>query len=258
MSLKPNKIRDKLRKGETVFGSGLLSSSPNVMEAACHSGIEFMRVDTEHTWRRDAVADHIMRVAALTDVVALMRVDFDAALIRKALEIGAGGVIVPHICTIAEAETVVAAAKFPPRGTRGFSTGCFSARWGSVNPAEWKTWSDTEPMIGIMIEDIKSMDCLDGIMAVDGIDFVVFGPGDYAISLGLGGPKKDHPDVQAGLIRTIEAAKKAGKNVMYCVNPDPAAIRKHMDMGVDMIEISEDLNLVRLTLANAIKNAKLT
>ena len=253
MSLKPNKIREKLGRGETVFGSALFSFSANVMEAAGYSGIEFMRVDNEHSWRQDPEADHIMRVATLTDVVALMRVEFDAALIRKALEIGAGGVIIPHICTAAEAEAVAAAAKFPPRGIRGFSTGCSSAHWGALNPAEWAKWSDREPMIGIMIEDIKAMAKIDAIMAVDGIDFALYGPADYSISLGLGGPQKDHPDVVDGLKRTIEATKKAGKHVMYGVNADPADVRKHMDMGVDMIEISNDLNLVRLSLASAMK-----
>lgn len=247
---KPNKVRAKLNSGQCAVGSAIYSYSPNIVEAAGYAGIDFLRIDTEHSWRRDESLDNMIRAAVITDVVPIVRVDRDDPyVIRKALEVGAGGIVVPHVNTPEDAAEVVSAAKFPPRGIRGYAGFSQSGEWGARPGADYKKWSDTEPMIGIMIESVKAMDRLDAIMAVDGLDFVLFGPSDYSLSLGLDGPQKDHPEVQAGLRRTIEAARKAGKHVMYGVGMNDAEIEKCAKLGVTMFEFSHDMALVRTALA---------
>ncbi len=175
----PNKVRKKLLNNQLVTGSVVYSWSPNVMDAAGLAGLDFMRIDNEHAWRQDSSAEHLIRAAVSADVMPIMRVDRDNPyLVRKALEIGAGGVIVPDVNS--PAEEVVKAAKFPPRGIRGYSSNCWSAGWGTAGGADWVKWSNTEPIIGVMIESVGAMDCVEEILAVDGLDFVLFGPGIHS------------------------------------------------------------------------------
>ena len=254
MQKKPNKVRAKLAQGGYVTGSVIYTWSPNVMEAAGLGGLDFMRIDNEHAWRQDNSAEHLMRAAVIADVVPIMRVDRDNPyLIRKALEIGAGGIIVPDVNTPEGAEAVVKASKFPPRGIRGYSGNCWSGGWGSKAGAEWVQWSDTEPMIGVMIENVKAMDCIDEIVAVDGIDFVLFGPADYSMSLGLRKPAKNDERVQAALKKTITATRKAGKHVMFNPGIDTDEIQKYVEMGITMLELSNDLGILRSVWAKTSK-----
>ena len=258
MQRKPNKVRAKLAQGDPVKGSVIYSWSPYVMEVAGHSGLDFIRIDNEHAWRQDESAEHLMRAAHLAEVVPIMRVDRENPyLIRKALEIGAGGILVPDVSTPEEAEAVARAAKFPPRGTRGYSGNCWSGGgwWGQAG-AEWVRWSDTEPMIGIMIENVKAMECVDDIMAVEGIDFALFGPADYSMSLGLGKPMKNDDRVQGALQKTIDAAKKSGKYVMFNPGTQPDAIEKSLDMGVTMLELSNDLSLLYSAWSKTIRTVE--
>jgi len=245
MKRRPNALRATLQAGRPVVGSVIYSWSPNVMEAAGYAGLDFMRIDCEHAWRQDGSAEELMRAAELVGVEGIMRVDRDNPyLIRKALEIGAGGIVVPDIHTVQEAEAVVSAAKFPPRGTRGYSGNCRSGEWGSVDGAEWIEWSDREPMIGAMIETVSAMQSIDDILAVKGLDFVLFGPADYSMSLGLGKPAKKHEKVQDALKRTIAAAGRSGKRVMLGVGTSAEEISRYMDMGVTMLEVGNDLGIL--------------
>lgn len=251
---RPNKARAKLNAGQCVMGTAIYSYSPNMVEAAGYAGIDFLRIDTEHAWRRDESLDNMIRAAVISDVVPIVRIDRDDPyLVRKALEVGAGGIIVPHINTPEEAANVVKASKFPPLGIRGYAGLSQSGEWGARPGAEYKKWSDTEPLIGVMIESIKAMNRVDEILAVEGLDFVLFGPSDYSLSLGLDGPKKGHPDVQEGLRRTIAAARKVGKHVMFGVGTNDEEIAKCAEMGVTMFEFSHDVVMVRTTLADKVK-----
>jgi len=232
----------------------IFSWSPNVVEAAGLSGIDYVRIDAEHAWRQDSMLEHLARAAASAGVELMVRLDRDNPyLVRKALEIGAGCVLVANIRTLDEARTVAAAGKFPPQGTRGFSSYCRSGQWNAVPAAEWLAWSNSQPMIGIMIEDPVGLDAVDDMMAVEGIDFVNFGPADYALNLGLAAPDRLNPRVLDGLQRTIDAARRAGKHAMCNVPPDREVIAQHLGMGLTMIEIGNDLDYIRAALGSAVR-----
>lgn len=246
MERKPNKLRAKLADGQCVAGTAIFSWSPNVVDVAGLAGLDYLRIDTEHAWRQDGALEHLIRAALLGDLVPIVRIDRDNPyLVRKVLEIGAGGVVVPNVCSVDDAEAVVQAAKFPTRGTRGYSGMCLSAGWGAKAGAEWVAWSNAEPMIGVLIENVAAMDSIDQIMAVDGIDFALFGPADFSMSLGLGAPKADDERVQAAIVKTVAAAHKSGKHFSLGVGTDPDTIAKYAALGVDMLELGSDLGAIR-------------
>ena len=251
--LKANKVREKLLAGQNVTGTAIYSSSPNIVEAAGFSGLDFIRIDTEHLWRRDDSLDNMIRAAIISDVVPIIRVDDDGELIRKALELGAGGIIVPHVNTADQASRIVRASKFPPFGTRGIGSLCLSAQWGTVDTPEWIAWSNREPVIGVMIEDVAAMDEVERIAAVEGLDFILFGPSDYTMSLGLErGAELSNPAVRKGLDRTISAAQSEGKHVMLGVGTEDSTIQSYVDAGVTMLELGHDIRIFQNTLKRCV------
>lgn len=252
MDLSPNTLRKKLAGGHRALGAALFSWSPNVVDVAGIAGLDYVRIDTEHAYRRDNMLEQLVRAANMGNIVPIVRIDKgDPTLARKVLEIGAGGIVVPDICTVDEAEAVVRAAKFPPMGDRGYSSNCWSADWGAKSGEEWVLWSNREPMIGIMIENAAAMNSLDGILAVDGLDFVLFGPADYSMSLGLGAPMPRDERVQSAIDEIVSAAHKAGKYVSLSVGTDAAVIEKNLARGIDMLELGTDLGLIRAVWESA-------
>jgi 4-hydroxy-2-oxoheptanedioate aldolase len=240
-----NRLKEILEGGKLAVGSCVYSSSPALVELMGYCGLDFCRIDNEHSWRRDESAEGMVRAAAISGIVPLLRVDHDKDVIRKALEIGAGGLIIPHIVSPEEAEDVVRAAKFPPRGERGIGTLSFSGRWGTMKAADYIKWSDEEQLVGVMIEDIRAMDRIDEIMAVDGLDFVLFGPSDFSVSIGRPG-ESSHPRVIGALRETVEAADRQGKWVCKGVGyPWVENARKFVEMGCHMIEMGHDATILR-------------
>ena len=252
MNKTPNKLREKLANGHCATGTAVVSWSPAVVDVAGLAGLDYLRIDTEHAWRKDETLEQLIRAAIMRGVVPIVRVDRDDPyLVRKALEIGAGGIIVPDVSSVEQAKSVVRAAKFPPRGTRGYSSNCWSAGWGAQAGLEWVEWSNREPLIGIMVESVEAMKHVKKIMAVDGVDFALFGPADYSMSLGLGAPNTQDDRVQKAIVRTIAAAHEAGKHVSLGVGTDPENIRKFFELGIDMLELGSDLGVVRASWREA-------
>jgi 4-hydroxy-2-oxoheptanedioate aldolase len=247
MGLKANKLRAKLNDGHLVCGSVIYSWSPAIMDQAGFAGLDFIRIDSEHTWRQDGAMEDIVRAALAAAVAPVLRVDRENPyLIRKALEIGAEGIIVPDARSVEDVKDVVRASKFPPRGIRGYGSNSVAGGWGTEPGLEWVEWSDREPMIGIMIEHVEVMDCLDDIFAVDGLDFALFGPSDYSMSLGVGtGLGVDDERIVDAVSKTCAAAKKAGKHVMLGLGMDAATVKRYADIGVTMMEMGNDAALVR-------------
>ena len=258
MERKENKLKKILKEGKVVFGSCICSFSPSLVELAGFCGLDFCRIDNEHAWRQDESLDNMMRAAVVGDIAALPRIDKgNPYLIRKVYEIGASGFIIPDIQSSEEVKEIIQAAKFPPDGNRGYSGNCFSAGYGTHAGEEWIKWSNKELLIGVMIEDQEAIKDIDHIMALKGLDFVLFGPADYSLSIGLSAPNKNHPKVQDALKRTIEAAKKNNKYVMIGVGfPWEEEAQKYIDLGCQMIEIGHDYSILKTVWKNTLTKFK--
>ncbi|HEY0123916.1 MAG TPA: aldolase/citrate lyase family protein [Rhizobium sp.] len=249
----PSKLRQKLQSGDCVFGTAIYSYSPNMVEAAALSGIDFVRIDSEHAWRRDDSMDHMVRAALLAGVTPLIRIDRDDHyLARKAFEIGAGGIIVSNVTSVEEAKSIVSDARFPPIGRRGVGTLCLAGRWGQVDEQAWVDWNNREPLVGIMIESADAVEDIDAIMAVEGIDFALFGPADFGMSLSNRDPAHLAEQKQLALAKTARAARRAGKHLMYGVPLLEGAVEKAVSLGVDMVELSHDVIMVRTMLGSQV------
>ena len=182
----PNPLREKIRRGELALGTCIYSFSPAIIELAGFCELDFCRIDNEHAWRQDHTTEEVLRGGLLSGLCPLLRIDRDNPyLIRKALEAGAGGVIIPHAHDQKDVQRMVEAAKFPPLGTRGYGGLCLSGQWGVDGGVEWMDWSNREQLVIPMIEDVSALEEIDAIMATSGVDGVFFGPADFSISAGV-------------------------------------------------------------------------
>jgi 4-hydroxy-2-oxoheptanedioate aldolase len=137
--------------------------------------------------------------------------DHNPSFIQRVLDIGAVGIIVPHVRTAAEAAAVVAAAKFAPDGIRG---ACPTTRWvgHSVSVADWaplQRRANSDVLVFGLIEDLEGVENVEAITAEGGLDGVLFGPFDLSQAAGLEGDVS-HPDVAAMGRRVIAAVRAAG------------------------------------------------
>jgi len=255
---KENKLKKILEEGKVAFGSCICSFSPSLVELAGFCGLDFCRIDNEHNWRQDSILEHMMRAGIVGDIVTLARIDKgNPYLIRKVLEIGAGGIIIPDVKDSNEVKSIVKAAKFSPYGDRGYSGLCLSGGYGTKAGREWIEWSNKETLVGVMIEELEAVKNINSIMSVEGLDFVLFGPADYSLNIGLSSPEKNNPKVQDAIKQTIEAANKYGKYVMIGVGyPWEEEAQKYIEMGCKIIEIGHDYSILNKIWKNILQKIK--
>jgi len=186
----------------------------------------------------------MIRAATISDIVPILRIDRDDPnAVRKALGMGAEGILVPHINTAEEVEEVVKAAKFQPRGERGIGTLCFSGSWETVRAADWLAWSHEEQLIGIMIEDHRAISHLDKIMAVKELDYTLLGPSDFRVDRLPG--EVNHPKVMDALVKTVKAVDRYGKYVCIGVGyPLVENAKKFIDVACHMIELGHGVTIL--------------
>lgn len=245
--IRNNKMKAALEKGKVSLGTCIDSYSPAAVEVAGYSGLDFVRIDTEYSWRRDDVLEHMIRAAVIAEVTPMIRIEKgDHYLVSKALQIGATAILVSDVSTYQEAVDVAKSTKFPPKGVRGYSSFSFSAGWGFHAGKDWVTWSNTEILVGIMIENEQIMNQIDDVFTIEEIDFCLFGPADYCMSLGLGAPQKGNPKVEEALEKIINAAVKCNKTVGVGIGqPWAENANKYIDLGCKIIEIGHELGILR-------------
>ncbi len=254
--MRTNKLRETLRSGKVALGTCVDNFSPATVEVAGYSGLDFVRIDTEYAWRSDDSLEHMIRAATIADVTALVRVHKgNPYLISKALQAGAGAILVSDIESYEEAREAVRAGKFAPKGIRGYSGFSFAGKWGTAGGKNWVEWCDSELMVGIMVENTRVMKDLDDIFAMDGLDFCLFGPADFSMSLGYRGPAKNDPKVREAYAKTCEIAAKYDKSVAIGIGqPWVEDAQKYLRPGCRMLELGHDLGILNSVWSKAVKD----
>ena len=218
------------------------SGSPLVAEICAGAGLDWLLIDMEHSPNGlEAVLAQLQAVAAYP-VTPVVRVPVgDVVTIKQVLDLGAQNILVPMISSAAEAEAVVEAVRYPPRGRRGVGSALArSARWNRVDG--YLADADAYVSLFVQVETAGGVDSAAAIAAVDGIDGVFVGPSDLAASMGLLG-QQTHPQVVDAVSEAFRAVRSAGKPVG--VNAfDPDLARKYLDAGVDFILVGADVAML--------------
>lgn len=210
MRIAPRRIRGNLESGDKAYGIAVQLPSPEIVEAVGYAGYDFAWIDAEHGAFDLRDVRDLIRAADAVGIDSLVRVaGHEPTAIQHALDLGATGIIAPDVRDVAQARAVAAAAHFAPTGTRGAcpcgrAVGHLSQDW----PSDYRRMDADVLVLGI-IEHPAGVDEVESIAREGGLDGLMFGPFDLAMSLGLGGDVT-HPDIQKMHQRVIEATRAAG------------------------------------------------
>ncbi|MCZ4067511.1 HpcH/HpaI aldolase/citrate lyase family protein [Microbacterium sp. H37-C3] len=236
-------FRDALgRADRPLAGIWVCSGSPLVAEICAGAGLDWLLIDMEHSPNGIESVLAQLQAAAATPVTTMVRVPTaDPVVIKQVLDLGAQNLLVPMVSSVAEAEAVVRAVHYPPRGIRGVGSALArSARWNRVD--DYLAEAEQHVSLVVQIETATGVDAAAGIAAVDGIDGVFVGPSDLAASMGLLG-QQSHPDVVAAVRRVFADARSAGTPAG--VNAfDPALARGYAEAGADFLLVGADVALL--------------
>ena len=199
-------LKQKLQNRELTIGSWITLGHLSIAEIMAKAGYDWLTVDMEHSAITLHQAQQLIQVIELCGCVPLVRVgDNDPNLIKRVMDAGAHGVIVPMVNTREDAKQAVASVKYPPHGFRG--VGLARAQGYGASFEEYKQWNDDESIVIAQIEHIKAVENLEDILTVEGVDGFIIGPYDLSGSLGVPG-EFDHPDVVAALEKVKEITKR--------------------------------------------------
>ncbi|MFW6116356.1 MAG: HpcH/HpaI aldolase family protein [bacterium] len=199
-----NKAKAQLKGGGTIFGCVVPGKWPQLVEICGFMGFDFAQIDMEHGPLTMSECAELIRAAEISDATPLVRIPrIEPDIIMRVLDMGAQGVIVPHLSSRAEAEAVVRAAYYGPIGERG----CGEMRasgWGTrMSLAEYVAYANRETMIVGIVESKRGVESLDEILSVPQIDVINIGPYDLANSMGY--PCQiEQPEVQAAITVAME------------------------------------------------------
>jgi 2-keto-3-deoxy-L-rhamnonate aldolase RhmA len=238
VGVRTNSLKRKLQAGRRLCGVLVELHNPELVELFGHLGYDFVFLDGQHCGLNVEAARGLIRAADVTGMTSLVRVPRnDPSIILEYLDAGAGGIIVPNITTRAETEAAVAAMKYPPVGTRGGFGRSRAANYGiTQTPVEYFTKMNDEVLFLPLIEDESALAHLSAICSTPGVDIVLIGPGDMALSMGIPGGWKD-PRAQAAVEQIREAAAEAGRPAMI-VALDAADARALYAQGFHLLIVS--------------------
>ena len=208
--MKRNSAKSKLREKGFLLGPFVEVGSPEIVEILGLAGFDFAIIDCEHAAFSGETVGNMIRASAASDIAPLVRVRENATgPILEALDLGAVGLHIPQIATRADAQRAVRAAKFPPEGERGFNPFVRAAAYGAQPATEFQRQANDDTLLVLHIEAQESLDQLDDILAVPGIDVAFLGPYDMSQTLGVAG-QVTHPLVQETMQAIVKAAEPRG------------------------------------------------
>lgn len=234
-----NKLKSKLREGKLTLGSWITIGDPIVAEIMAHSGFEWLTIDMEHSAITLDIAQNLIRTIELSGCIPLVRVsENNRYLIKRVMDAGAHGVIVPMVNSKEDAEAAVKAVRFPPEGVRG--VGLARAQEYGFNFDGYKKWLEKESIIIVQIEHIDAVNNLKEILLTKGIDGFIVGPYDISGSLGFPGDF-EQPKFKKCIGEIMDVAKELKKPAgFHVIPPNVNEVQRIIGLGYRFVAVSLD------------------
>ena len=243
-----NELKRRMKRGEQAYGCWITIESPIVTEMLSVSGFDYFVFDTEHSPLDIFQTQTLMQAMKGTDTTPIVRVWWnDIVAVKRALDVGAYGVVVPWINTREDAELAVRATRYAPWGLRG----CGPRRAALFDPDYLKT-ADEEILVICQIETKKAVENIEDIVSVEGVDVTYIGPADLSASHGHLG-NQSHPEVQKAIDRVFDATKAAGKAAGIHL-ASGKTIKERIEKGYNMVTIGNDLGYLRGAVSDHMKS----
>ena len=239
-NISPNwSLKRKLRNNELTIGSWLTIPHQSVVEIMASAGFEWLTIDLEHAAIDISQTMNLIALIQAKGMKALVRVSKnEEVIIKRVLDAGADGIIVPTVKNIEEAKQAVGYVKYPPKGMRG--VGLNRAQNYGIGFEEYKDWLNDEVVVIAQIEHIDSVNNLEGILSVEGIDGIIVGPYDLSASMGMPG-NYEHNDVKMALKKIEEVTLKFQRPLgFHVIQSDYQKIIEKINIGYTFLAFSID------------------
>lgn len=221
---------------EPVYGSILSLPSPEIAEIMALTGFDWLFIDLEHGAMSFLECQRMIQAVG-SHCECLVRVpELTESAVKKVLDVGAGGIIVPKVNTAEEAKNAVAYGKYPPQGQRG--VGATRAGGYGIHFKDYVERANEELMVVIQIEHIEGVQNIATILEVSGVDVIFIGPYDLSASMDLMG-QLDHPEVLAAIDKVERACQEKGVDMGY-FGMTPESVQPYIDKGYKLITCGTD------------------
>lgn len=238
--LKPNSVKQALKRGEPVTGTMISEvGSPGVVWIMANAGFDFVFIDMEHGAFDISQVSDMLKVARLTGIIPLVRIpDLTYHFVARALDAGAMGIMLPRVETREQVEQLVSYMKYPPVGVRGATSARGHTDYGGAGAQELVSHMNENTMVILQIERKRAIDNIDDLLSVPGVDAAVIGPFDLTLSLGE--DSTSSPRVDEAIQKVVDSARR--NNVASGIHiPDPNVVLKWHKRGMTMLACDTDL-----------------
>jgi 4-hydroxy-2-oxoheptanedioate aldolase len=236
-------LADRLREADRpLYGIWCCAGSPLVAEICAGAGLDIVLIDGEHSpVTLEAILAQLQAIAPYPAVPLVRAPIGDVVILKQLLDLGAQNVLVPMIDSVAQAEAMVRAVRYPPHGVRGVGSALArSSRWSRI--PDYLARANDLVSLTVQIETVPALSAAADIAAVEGVDALLVGPADLAASMGLLG-QQNHPDVIAAVDSVIAAGRAAGTPVG--VNAfDPLTAEHYAAAGAAYVLVGADVTLL--------------
>jgi 2-keto-3-deoxy-L-rhamnonate aldolase RhmA len=248
----PVELRRRLRAGERLFGTLIVSPSPRWPDAVRDCGLDFVFLDTEHVALDRSQLSWMCQAYAAIGLPPIVRIPSpDPFAATMVLDGGAAGVVAPYVETVEQVKALQGAVKLRPiKGQRlqGLLDAAGTSPGLEPELDSYLRRSAEANLMVINVESVPALDNLDSLLAVPGLDGVLIGPHDLSCSLGL--PEQyDHPRFLAACERIFRRARAAGVGAGIHFWGEPEQQRRFLDMGANLLIHSGDIMLFRKHLS---------
>lgn len=242
MKLPENRFKRALGEEGLQYGLWLGLGSPVAAELGACAGFDWVLVDGEHGANDYRSVYSQVQAVEGSGASALVRLpDDNPARIKRYLDMGAQSLLIPMVDTAEQAQKLVSAVRYPPRGIRGLATSITRAsRWTQIE--DYARQADEQICLIVQAESVTALDNLKEITAVEGVDSVFIGPSDLSASMGyLGQP--GHPEVRAAVAQALRDIAAVGK-APGTLAGSPEEVRRHAENGAKFLGIGSDTGLL--------------
>jgi 2-dehydro-3-deoxyglucarate aldolase len=239
MNRKTKTLKEKLKNQKLTLGSWITIGNPIVAEVMARSGFDWLTIDMEHSAITLDTAQDLIRTIELNNCIPLVRVsENNPFIIKRVMDAGAHGVIIPMINSKKDAENSVKAVRYPLEGNRG--VGLARAQDYGFDFEGYKKWLEKESIIIVQIEHIDAVNNLKEILSVKGIDGFIVGPYDISGSIGKPGDFED-AEFKKYIEKIMDISKKMKKTAgFHIIPPDLEETKKIINLGYRFVAVSLD------------------
>lgn len=233
-------LKSKLRNREKIFAAWISIAHPSITEIFTRSGVDFVGIDIEHSTITQEQSQRIIAASQAGRTLCLPRIaSHNMEMIKRLLDSGADGIIVPMVSTPEEVEQLISWCKYPPLGKRSFGI-ARGQGYGFDFDNYIKNWNELSSLI-VQIESIQGVDNIEKILSYEEIDGAMIGPYDLSGSLGIPG-QLDHPRVVKASKEVIDACSRLGKACgTQVIEPDSENVDKAFDDGYTFVVLASDI-----------------